>query len=91
MILQPIADALPLVFGAAGFFWLAGLLVVFSLCRMARRGDAALYEREEPVRLRPGRRPLCSCRGIVGDVGPCDGACASIPGMEHRARYRRGP
>lgn len=33
-------------------------------------------------------RPPCSCKGVIGDVGPCDGACAVIPGWEDRARFR---
>jgi hypothetical protein len=30
---------------------------------------------------------MCSCRGVVGDVGHCDGSCASIAGMEDRAQF----
>jgi hypothetical protein len=32
--------------------------------------------------------PWCSCKGVVTEVGKCDGACAAIPGWEDRARFR---
>jgi hypothetical protein len=34
--------------------------------------------------------PWCSCKGVVTEVGKCDGACAVIPGWEDRARFRSG-
>jgi hypothetical protein len=54
-----------------------------ALKNVAQLADAIVGQIDESA-----SAPWCSCKGVVAEVGKCDGACAVIPGWEDRARFR---